>query len=397
LAEARDEPAGKAARRHAHGAALSESERLDWIRLIRSENIGPVTFHELIEHFGDAAAALKAIPELSRRGGARHSRRIGTLSDAERELRAAETARARMLAFVDPDYPPLLKHIPAPPPIIYVRGDTALAARDTFAIVGSRHASAAGRQFTSDLARELGAAGIVIASGLARGIDTAAHEAALRTGTIAAIAGGIDMIYPPENRNLHEAIAETGLLMTENPPGFAPRGQDFPRRNRIISGVSSGVAVIEAATKSGSLITARLANEQGREVFAVPGHPLDPRASGTNGLIRSGAQMLTCADDILSELFSTYRRAPQWSEPDVQSELPLAAKPAEAKTPSADNRDQILAALSYTPVHSDVLLRQTGLNARSLAIGLLELDLAGQIERHGDERVSLSPVALRPS
>jgi DNA processing protein len=372
----------------------TETERLDWVRLIRTETVGPVTFHELIGHFGSAGAAIGAIPELCRRGGAGQPRRIASCGEAERELDAATRAKARLVLFTDDEYPPLLKHIPAPPPLLYIRGNAELAARCVVAVVGSRDASAAGRQFTTDLARELGSAGIVIASGLARGIDTAAHAASLATGTIAAIAGGIDIIYPPENRQLHEAIAERGLLITECPPGFAPRGQDFPRRNRIISGLSSAVAIIEAATRSGSLITARLALEQGREVFAVPGHPLDPRAAGTNGLIKGGANVLTSADDILAELSSSLRLGPHYSDASHEMLFPLCVEhPPEAS--SRGSHDQILAALSFTPVRTDILLRQTGLSPRHLAVALLELDLAGRIERHRDERVSLKPTPLR--
>jgi DNA processing protein len=377
------------------GRVLSDAERLDWVRLIRSETIGPVTFHELIDHFGSAGAAIEAIPELSRRGGARQSRRIASRSEAERELEAAAAARARLVLLRDDDYPPLLRHIPDPPPLLYIRGSAELAARPVVGIVGSRDASAAGRQFTADLARELGAAGIVVASGLARGIDTAAHDAALATGTIAAIAGGIDIVYPPENRALHEAIAERGLLVTECPPGFIPRGQDFPRRNRIISGVSSAVAIVEAAQRSGSLITARLALEQGREVFAVPGHPLDPRAAGTNGLIKSGANILTSAEDILGELSASLRIAPRFGESGVAPHSQPAAAPLRLPEHPASPHDQILAALSFTPVRTDILLRQTGLSARYLAVALLELDLAGRIERHRDDRVSLKPVPSR--
>ncbi|MGF1619709.1 MAG: DNA-processing protein DprA [Rhodomicrobiaceae bacterium] len=374
---------------------LDDAEKLDWIRLIRTETIGPITFHELIEHFGSARAALEAIPELVRRGGSRAARRICSLGDAEREFEAARKAGARILASAESDYPALLKHIPAQPPLIFAKGDTSLPARETVAVVGSRNASAVGRQFTADLVRELGAAALVIASGLARGIDTSAHHAALASGTIAAIAGGIDTIYPPENARLHEAIAESGLLISENPPGFAPRGQDFPRRNRIISGVSSGVVVIEAARKSGSLITARLALEQGREVFAVPGHPLDPRASGTNGLIKGGAHLVTCADDILGELGSPFRSGHRWSESLVCTERHASRATETIDRPSEKDHERILAALSLTPIQPDMLLRQTGLSARSLTVALLELGLTGRIERHDDQSISLKPAAMR--
>jgi DNA processing protein len=372
---------------------LSDREKLDWIRLIRTDAIGPVTFHELIGHFGSAGAALEAVPELSRRGGRQQPRNICPLELAEAEWEAAEKTGARIIAWPEADYPPLLRHISAPPPLLFTRGDPALAARDLMAIVGSRNASAIGRQFAAELARELGSAGVTIVSGLARGIDTAAHEAALPTGTIAVIAGGIDYLYPPENAALHEAIAACGLLLTECPPGFAPRGQDFPRRNRIISGVSSGVIVVEAAKKSGSLITARLSLEQGREVFAVPGHPLDPRGIGTNGLIKAGAHLVTSADDVLMELFSGFRRKARWEEAPARTERLPAVKPAAGIRPAAGDRENLLAALSFTPTHPDILLRQTGLSPRSLTVALLELDLAGRIERHRDERISLKPVS----
>ncbi len=373
---------------------LSDREKIDWIRLIRTETIGPVTFHELISHFGNAAAALEAIPELSRRGGIRQARRICPREEAEQEWEAAERAGAAILALGEAAYPPLLAHIPASPPLLYARGDPGLAARNTVAIVGSRNASAAGRHFTQDLARDLGAAGIVIVSGLARGIDTSAHEAALATGTVAVIAGGIDYIYPPENAALHEAIATRGLLISESPPGFVPRGQDFPRRNRIISGVASGVVVVEAAKKSGSLITARLALEQGREVFAVPGHPLDLRAIGTNGLIKAGAHLATCAEDVASELFAGFGAAAQWRQSPQQASLALPMDYRSGE-PDSKDRETILAALSFAPVHPDNLLRQTGVSVRSLTVALLELDLAGRIERHADERVSLRPAAVQ--
>ena len=381
-----DDLAGLA--RDAANTALSDDEKLDWLRLIRTENVGPITFRELISHFGSAAAALEAIPDLRRRGGMQRPGRACLASVAERELKAAKKAGARVLALPDADYPPLLRHVSAPPPLLYAKGDITLAARSIVAVVGSRNASAAGRQFAGVLARDLGRSGIVIASGLARGIDTAAHQASLPTGTIAVLAGGIDSLYPPENAALHEAIGATGLLLTESPPGLAPRGQDFPRRNRIISGVSSGVVIVEAAQKSGSLITARMALEQDREVFAVPGHPLDPRASGTNALIRSGAHLVTCADDIFDELFAGFRRSAELREPPA-TDLDSPRSSSSGDEPRAGDRQRLLDVLSFTPVHPDILLRNTDLSPRSLAIALLELDLAGRIERHDSERISL--------
>lgn len=368
---------------------LDEAEKLAWIRLIRTENIGPVTFHELIGHFGSAVCALEALPELSRRGGTRHARRPYPEDLARREWEAADRIGARIIAFGESGYPPLLKQIAGAPPLLFVKGRVELAARPTVAIVGSRNASAAGRQFAATLARDLGSADVVVASGLARGIDAAAHEAALASGTAGVVAGGIDIVYPPENAALYEAIAEHGLLMSECPPGFAPRGQDFPRRNRIISGVSSGVVIVEAAQKSGSLITARMALEQNREVFAVPGHPLDPRTLGTNGLIKSGAHLTTGADDILAELFGGVRCGLHWREPANAFEPPPRRPEREAFEASETDRQTLLDLLGFAPVHPNVLMRQSGLTPGRLAIALLELDLAGRIYRREDETVSL--------
>lgn len=285
-----------------HTSPLTRAARVACLRLIRSEGVGPATFHDLIAHTGSPEAALAALPELARRGGRARAIRICTAAQAEAELEAAERIGASLLFSLEPAYPVALAAVDAPPPLIYVKGDAALLARAAVAIVGSRQCSAAGHKLAGRFARALGEAGLVIASGLARGIDAAAHEAALATGTIAVVAGGIDNIYPPEHADLHRRIAGSGCIVSEMPPGFTPRAQDFPRRNRIISGLSRGVLVIEAARRSGTLVTARLAGEQGREVFAVPGNPLDPRAEGTNRLLKSGATLVTEADDIIEAL-----------------------------------------------------------------------------------------------
>src|SRR6185503_11142179 len=258
-------------------APLDAAQRLACLRLIRSDNVGPVTFRELINHFGGAEPALAALPELSRRGG-RQSIRICPVAQAKAELDAADRIGARPLFTVEPGYPPALAEIEAPPPLLYVKGDIGLLARPMVAIVGARNGSAAGQKLARMFASRIGRAGYVIASGLARGIDAAAHEAALEGGTVAVLAGGLDNVYPPENADLQRRIGERGCLISEMPPGFVPRAQDFPRRNRIISGISLGIVVVEAARRSGTLITARAAADQGRLVFAVPGHPLDPRA-----------------------------------------------------------------------------------------------------------------------
>jgi len=254
----------------AHTSKLNDRQRLAWLRLIRSENVGPATFRALVNQFGGAEAALNALPALSRRGGRANSIRVYGEAEAAAELAAAANAGATLVAMGEEGYPPALTHVDAPPPLLYAKGRLELAKGPIVAMVGARNGSAAGQKLTRQLATELGLEGFVIASGLARGIDTAAHIAALERGTIAVLAGGVDIVYPPENVELQRAIGEQGLLLTERSPGFSPRGKDFPRRNRLISGISLGVVVVEAAERSGSLISARLAGEQGREVFAVP-------------------------------------------------------------------------------------------------------------------------------
>ena len=281
---------------------LTDEQRIDWLRLIRSQNIGPRTFRALINHFGGARAALEALPSLARRGGASGAAQICSREDAEREIAAAQKLGVAFVALGEPDYPPRLQMIDDAPPLIAIRGNRAALALPMVAIVGSRNASGAGLKFTQRIARELGEAGFAVVSGLARGIDAAAHGASLATGTIAVLAGGQDRVYPPEHARLLDAILPAGGALSEMPLGWEPRGRDFPRRNRLISGLSLGVVIVEAAKRSGSLITARFALEQGREVFAVPGSPLDPRAEGTNGLIKQGATPVTETADIVSVL-----------------------------------------------------------------------------------------------
>jgi DNA processing protein len=362
---------------------LTDRQRLAWLRLIRSENVGPVTFREIVNHFGGAEEALEALPELSRRGGRGRAIRICSKAAAEAELARAGHAGAQAVAIDEEGYPPLLAATEAPPPLLYIKGRHMLAAQTAIAIVGARDASAAGRTLTGTLAGALGRAGLVVASGLARGIDTAAHEATLATGTIAVVAGGIDIIYPPENEALTRRIEAGGLVIAENPPGFVPRGQDFPRRNRIISGLSMGVLVVEAAKRSGSHITARFALEQGREVFAVPRHPLDPRAAGTNHLLKQGATLVTDAADILEAI------APMLERPiPIPRRLEPPAKSRSTEVATGERRT-ILEALGPAPAGVDDIVRTTGLDARVVKVVLLELDLAGRLERHGGQRVSL--------
>jgi DNA processing protein len=311
-------------------------------------------------------------------------------------MAAAARIGASSVFAIEPGYPPALAAIEAPPPLLYVKGNAGHLTRPMVALVGARNGSAAGQKLTRLFASHLGHAGFVIASGLARGIDAAAHEAALETGTVAVLAGGIDNVYPPENADLQQQIGERGCLVTENPPGFAPRAQDFPRRNRIISGVSMGVVIIEAARRSGTLITARLAGEQGREVFAVPGHPLDPRAEGTNGLIKSGATLVTAPEDVVSALAPMLREPPPASAPPrtASASRPPPEEmglPVPGDPPSLPDQDRarLLAALGPAPVDVDELTRTTGLPARAVQAALLELALAGRLTRHGHQLVSL--------
>lgn len=366
---------------------MDDVERLACLRLIRSENVGPVTFRQLINHFGGAGRALDALPELARRGG-RRKIRICSEGAAEAELEAALLIGARALFTIEPGYPQPLVAVDHPPPMIYVKGRTELFDRPTIAIVGSRNCSTAGHAFSRQLALALGQNDFVIVSGLARGIDGAAHEAALPTGTIAVVAGGLDIQYPPEHAKLQEEIGQVGCLVSEMPPGFKPRGKDFPRRNRLISGISFGVVVVEAARRSGSLTTARRANDQGREVFAVPGHPLDPRSEGTNSLIKAGATMITDARDVvdvLRPMLPKLSRQPL-REPRIAKPVPAAPSTYES---SDDERGIVERSLGPAPVHPDDILRSTGLSPQNLQIALLELALAGRIEHHGAHLVSL--------
>jgi len=364
-------------------ARLSDEQRLDWLRLIRSDNVGPRTFRALIDHCGNARTALKALPELARRGGASRPARVYSIEQAERELRAARALGATFIALGEPDYPPRLEMIDDAPPLIAVRGEISALAHAMIAIVGARNASGAGVKFAERLAHDLGKAGFGIVSGLARGIDAAAHRASLATGTIAVLAGGHDRVYPPEHGDLVEAILPNGAVLTEMPFGWEPRGRDFPRRNRLISGLAVGIVVIEAARRSGSLITARLALEQGREVFAVPGSPLDPRCEGSNGLLKQGAVLVTEAADVVAAV------QPILGEPIAASaEEPPSSMPATM--PDEDERSRIISLLGPTPVGLDDLVRLSGSSPAVVRTVLLELELAGRLERHGGTLVSLA-------
>jgi DNA processing protein len=338
----------------------------------------------LINRYGGAAEALAALPELSRKGGLTRPLRIYSTERAEADLERAEQIGARFLAAGEEGYPPLLRQIDGAPPLICVMGEPALAAREAVAIVGARNASAIARKFARQLSSSIAEAGYLIVSGLARGIDTAAHEAALDFGTAAVLAGGIDYIYPHENEALHHDIARRGLLLTEMLPGTVPRAEHFPRRNRIISGICRATVVVEAAMRSGSLITARLAVEQNREVFAVPGSPLDPRCEGTNRLIRDGATLLTRPEDVIDML----RGQPMGPADDVFLEPEGADPPAEE--PGRNDRRTIMGLLSPSPVDIDDLIRESGASPSAVIGVLLELELAGKIQRHAGGRVSLA-------
>ncbi len=368
---------------------LDDAQRKGWLRLIQSENVGPATFRNLLNHYDGAAAALEALPELSRKGGLRYPIRIYPEDAAQRDLDNAEAVGARFIALGEPDYPPLLKHIDSAPPLLCVKGDISPAARPCIAIVGARNASALGRKFTRQIAQDLGRQDFTIVSGLARGIDTAAHEASSQTGTVAVLAGGIDVIYPPENNLLYEQIIhDGGAIVTEMTPHTKPQAKHFPRRNRLISGMSYGTIVVEAARRSGSLISARLANEQGREVFAVPGSPLDPRAAGTNSLIRQGAILTESAKDVI-EVIAPLLHAP----------LPFINEVDEAEgydqggqyvhNVPATAREQFINLLGTAPVEIDDLIRESGQPPGFVLTILLELEIAGRLQRHRGQLVSL--------
>ena len=355
-----------------------------------------MTFRELINHYGGAQTALDALPDLLRRSSRGRRVRICPSEVAEAELEAARRIGATPLFTIEPGYPPGLAHLAVPPPMIYVKGRRDLLARPMVAIVGSRNSSAAGLKLTRSFARGLAEAGYVVVSGLARGIDGAAHEASIETGTVAVLAGGIDFQYPPEHVDLQNRMGRDGCLVTEQAPGFQPRGQDFPRRNRIISGMSLAVLVVEAAVRSGSLITARMANEQGRVVLAVPGHPLDPRAEGTNGLLKQGATMITTVEDLREALAPLSGAAPPmgWGEApsafvDPTDDAPTASAATAQVLDPQEATSRVLASLGPAPVAVDEISRATGLPMRSVRVALLELALDGRIEQHGGQLVSL--------
>jgi DNA processing protein len=366
---------------------LTDEEQRAWLRLARTENVGPSTFAALMARFIDAREALAAVPRLAHRGGAQ-ALRIPSATDADKELERLHSLKGRLICSCEPDFPPGLAALDPPPPVISVLGEAGLFAREMVAVVGARNASALGIKFASSLSADLGSAGLVIASGLARGIDSAAHKASLLTGTIAVVAGGIDVVYPPENQQLYEDIKEKGALISELPVGMAPLPRHFPRRNRLISGLARGVVVVEAAERSGSLITANYALEQGREVFAVPGSPLDPRAKGSNRLIREGALLTECAEDVLSALRPIIGQFFGETRDTRSGSANLGFPVADAEKDADQIRVLVEEKLGAAPVEIDELIRQCAAPAPAILTVLLELELSGRVQRHLGNRIS---------
>ncbi len=397
----------------ARGPGLGEEQLIAWLRLLRTDGIGPKTFQSLINQFGSAAEAISALPELSQRRTGRRAEVVPRES-VERELAAARRMGARFVARGQGDYPKALAAIDSAPPLIAVLGALPLEPAPKVAIVGSRNASLPGLKMAEKLAIGLGREGYVVASGLARGVDARAHAAALPTGTIAVLAGGLDRLYPEENRPLFDAIAERGAVISEMPFGWEPRGRDFPRRNRIVSGLCLGVVIVEANQKSGSLITARFGLEQGRTIFAVPGSPLDPRAEGPNGLIRQGATLVTSADDIHQELerqreprqaqmslleAEPPRESPLWDEADwLEAGASAAVGPSDPpydgwhEDGAPELRERVMSLLAASPSDSDDLARAAGAAVRDVQILLFDLEAEGVIERRAGGGVALRPV-----
>ena len=349
---------------------LPDAERFARLRLARTTQVGPVTFRQLLERFGSAARALDALPDLVRRGGGQGHPTPGT-ETIEAELAAGAARGARLIVLGDPDFPEMLAAVDPPPPVLWALGDASLMSRPCIAVVGARIASAGGQRIARGLSQQLGEAGHVVVSGLARGIDGAAHTGALPTGTVAVLGGGVDDIYPPDNADLYAQIVERGCIVSESPMGARAQAKDFPRRNRVIAGLSRGVIVVEAELRSGSLITARLAGEQGRDVFAVPGSPLDPRSRGPNELLRQGAILCEGLEDV-ERAFSTLRTLRE----------PPPDNPFDGAPEDMDGAviEKVAALLSPTPTPRDELARALGLPVGTVAAALLELSLAGRAD-----------------
>jgi len=351
--------------------ALSDGERVDWLRLSRTPQIGPVTFSQLIARYGTAGNALDALPELAKKAGRKRPLVAPSVSQIEDELAVTYQHGAHVLASCEASYPALLREVNPPPPVLTVIGNMELFALPALAIVGARNASAAGRKIARDMAADLGQAGYCVVSGMARGIDGEAHAAALNTGTIAVLGGGVDHVYPPQHDRLYAALADKGAIVSESPFGYRAVARDFPRRNRLVTGLALGAIVVEAAERSGSLISARTAGEQGREVMAVPGSPLDPRAAGTNRLIQQGASLVRSAEDVLDIVTGLGQmRLNMPSAPDYEDD-PMAA------SPPPEQIERVREALSYSPTSLDEIARSAEIGAARCAAILMELELAG--------------------
>ncbi len=389
------------------GILLTDRQRLSWLRLLRSENIGAVSFRNLIDHYKTAENALAALPELIRKGGGSASIKIASLEDTEKEIQEAERLGIRFIGMGEPDYPVFLKVTEAPPPLIAIKGNVSIFQKTSIGIIGSRNASAAGKKLTAQFAHFLGEEDFVTISGLARGIDSVAHQASLKTGTVAVMAGGIDHIYPPENKKLYEdIIANGGAIISEMPISWKPRAIDFPRRNRIIAALSLGLLVVEAALRSGSLITARQAAEMGRLIFAIPGSPLDPRSVGTNNLIKDGALLTTHPSDIIETLTPLISSLPNSQLNFFEEPSSLQLEKEDCNSVDEKNshpslmgdddaaRAAILSALSTTPIDIDTLSTHAGVPLPTLYLLLVELELAGKLIRHSGGCVSLSNLDL---
>lgn len=362
---------------------MDDKEKIAWLRLIRTENVGPITFHNLIDTFKSAQKAIEALPTLSRRGGRLKDLKLFDEFAALEEMEKLTRMGGEMIFAAEKDYPLSLSTIEDAPPVLSILGNKRLLNLPTIGIVGARNASLNGRKFAEKLAKDLGAGGQIVASGLARGIDAAAHTGALSTGTIAAVAGGVDVIYPPENTSLYQQIKSEGCIVAESPLGMEPMAKHFPKRNRIISGVSSGVIVVEATLKSGSLITARMAAEQGRDVYAVPGHPFDPRASGPNKLIQDGATLVQGAADILDNIAQFSAIRPAMEDGPQERWMPAALSENDAE----DVREIVLQNMSSVPLTVDELVRNCHLTIPAVQMVLLELELAGRIQRLPGNRI----------
>lgn len=373
---------------HSEYPSLAQEKTADVLRLIRSENVGPVTFFKLLSYFGSVAKALDAIPDMSLKGGRARPITIASPADVAAEIEKAEKFGAKICVYGSADYPSLLHTIHDAPPVIMTLGSPKIWLRGVnIGVVGARNASANGCRFTHKIATDLGKAGVCVVSGLARGIDAAAHSGALATGTVGVIAGGIDTLYPPENKDLYAKLAQEGGIISEQPFGYAPQARSFPARNRIISGMSHGLVVVEASLKSGSLITAKLAADQNRDVFAVPGSPMDPRCKGTNQLLRDGAVVTECAEDVLQQV-RDYGNRPLAEPPSADF------RPAAARTPDENTlkeaRHVLGLKMGHEPVLVDELIAQCQLTAGVVMTVLLEMELAGRLNRHPGNRVSLA-------